>query len=112
MTILEAMTQLDTLKPNRYTQENKLRWLTEVDAAAAAVLGREAPDYTDAFNGLLLLPIPFDGAYLRYMEAQIAYHDGAFSAYEAAMGRYVAIFDAFRRDHRRGHVPERKGVFL
>jgi len=112
MTISEALGRVDTLKPNRYTRTDKLRWLTEVDAAAARVLGLPAPAYGADDEAALLLPTPYDSAYLRYMEAQIDYHDGVTAGYHTAMERYKKAFAAFRAERQRTHVPQRGGVFL
>lgn len=112
MTVSEALGRLDTLKPNRYTQEDKLAWLTTVDAAVAQVLGVAAPEYAAADGTALLLAAPYDTAYLRYMEAQIDYHDGASEGCSMAMERYGKVLAAFRKHYQRTHVPARGGRFL
>lgn len=112
MTISEALGRVDTLKPNRYSRAEKLRWLTEVEAQAAQVLGVEAPVYRVNEEAILLLDLPYDQAYLRYLEAQISYFDGVREAYDVSMERYGRVLAAFRADHQRTHVPQRGGVFL
>lgn len=112
MTVSEALAYLDKTTPNRYSQENKLHWLAAVDAAAAELLDIPAPAYTAADATELLLPAPHDSAYLRFMEAQIRYHDGFPEGYRAAMERYEKAFSAFRAAHLRQNLPPRGGRFL
>lgn len=111
MTTLQAIAYLDETTPNRYTIQNKQLWLSAVDTAVAAVLGVEPPTYSGGDESLLL-PMPYDQAYLRYMEAQVRYHDGCMDGYRTAMDRYERELAAFRAMHRRGSLPERGGRFL
>ncbi|MBQ5712278.1 MAG: hypothetical protein IIV61_06675 [Oscillospiraceae bacterium] len=105
MTVLEAIGGVDELKPNAYTQEEKVRWLSEVDARVKTLIldGREgvfAPFYGyDPEWDLgreLLAPAPFDTMYLRWLEAKIDYHNEELDGYNAAMALFDAAFEAYR----------------
>ena len=108
MTVTQAIAYLDETTPNRYSPEQKRLWLQTVETAAAAVLGVEPP----ADGEELLLGQGYDAAYLRYMEAQIRYHDGMESASRHAMEAYEKTMAAFARAHQRENLPERGGKFL
>lgn len=112
MTVSEALKRLDDTTPNRYDQENKLLWLTAVDGAVAELSGVTPPAYTASDDTELLLPVPYDSAYLRYMEAQIRYHDGFSELYRAAMERYERDILAYRARRQRQNLPQRGGRFL
>lgn len=112
MTVSEALKRLDDTTPNRYAQENKLQWLTAVDGAVAELMGVTPPAYTAADNTALLLSAPYDSAYLRYMEAQIRYHDGFSELYRTAMERYEKDILAYRAQRQRQNLPPRGGRFL
>lgn len=108
MTVSEAIAYLDETTPNRYSRVNKTLWLQAVDTAVAAILGIERSGDGEE----LLLQSPYDNAYLRYMEAQVRYHDGYMDAYREAMAAYEAILQSFRACVRRRKLSPRGGRFL
>ena len=44
MTIREAIDRTDSLKPNQYSQADKLRWLSEMDGLIKQALSHQAKD--------------------------------------------------------------------
>ena len=54
---------------------------------------------------VLLIPEPFDEAYLRWMEAQIHYHNGEYDKYNNAVVMFNTAFDAYKSDYTRNHMP-------
>jgi hypothetical protein len=81
MTIMDAIFRLGELKPNSYSQSEKIKWLSTLDG----IVKREIIDTHEggediAFKGYnentdltteLLVPAPYDDIYLRWLEAQI-----------------------------------------
>lgn len=112
MTIIEAIEALDSAKNNAYSRAEKLSWLDRLDRQVRLFMDRyEEPP---AFQGYtldtapdteLLLPAPFDEAYLRYMEAQIDYHNGEFTRFNNAISLHSAIMAAFENHYSRTHMP-------
>lgn len=119
MTIIEAINALDTLKFNTYTQDDKVAWLSRADAMVKKLIidtheGSEDVDFTgyDAdtpLDTVLLVPSPFDEVYLRWMEAQIDYHNGEYDKYNNAIIMYNTAFEAFQSYYNRTHMPVQKG---
>lgn len=119
MTIIEAINALDTLKFNTYTQDDKVAWLSRADAMVKKLIidtheGAENVDFTgyDAdtpLDTVLLVPSPFDEVYLRWMEAQIDYHNGEYDKYNNAIIMYNTAFEAFQSYYNRTHMPVQKG---
>lgn len=112
MTIMEAIGRVDELKPNAWSQAEKVRWLSEVDARIRTLImdGREGvftpvysydPEYD--LGSELLAPPPFDSMYLRWLEAQIDYHNEELDGYNAAMELFDAAFEAYRNWYNRRH---------
>lgn len=117
MRIIEAIHTLDNLKPNAYSQEDKVKWLSEVDAKVKTLIidTHESGEnvsfsgYSDAdLNAELLIPDQFAECYLRWMEAQIHYQNEEFGKYNNAMHLYNSAWDAYKNYYNRTHMP--KGV--
>jgi hypothetical protein len=114
MTILEATRQADALRHNTFTQEEKLRWLSQVDAMVhQEVIGTHEGgepfrpyDAQTPLDQQLLVPHPFDELYLHYLEAQMGYYQAESERYNRAMGMYQAVMTAFANHYNRTHLPK------
>ena len=119
MTIGEAINRLDLLKHNTYTQSDKIRWLSKLDlmvkkqiidthegAVASSFTG-----YTDDtdINTKLLVPAPYDEVYLRWLEAQIDYHNGEYDKYSNAIIMFNTEFEAYAAYYNQNHRPVNRG---
>ena len=118
MTIREAINRLDALIFNTYTNDDKVHWLSLLDTRVKQQIvdtheggqhvifsgyTSETPDTT-----VLLVPAPYDEVYLRWMEAQIHYHNGEYDKYNAAIILYNTAFDAYAGYYNKYHMPIRK----
>ena len=115
MTINEAISSLDALKHNTYTRSDKVTWLSRLDHRiqqeildtheASACMG--FPGDTDDTDGdtELLVPAPYDEVYLRWMEAQIDYHNGEYGKYNNSITMYNQAYAAYRNYYNRTHMP-------
>ena len=124
MKILEAITKIDTLKPNSYTQDEKIKWLSTLDG----IIKTEIIDTHEAcgkstcrcgegtqFNGYesdtsldteLLVPSPYCDLYIRYLEAQIDYANAEYGKYNNSMSMYNSAYSSFERYYNRTHMPK------
>ena len=113
MTILEAIGQVDALRHNTFGQEEKVRWLGQVDGlvhrelistheGAGSFRGYDAQTPLDQE---LLVPEPYDALYLHYLEAQMDYYQAEVDRYNRSMGMYQALLLAFANDYNRTHLP-------
>ena len=105
MTISEALRQLDGLKHNTYTREEKLGWLSQLDTMiytqVLCSLTPQLPPFTGydpdtPVEQALLVAAPFDQMYLRFLEAQIDYHNGEIEKYNNAITLFDSLYAAFR----------------
>lgn len=119
MTIIEAINRIDSLKFNTYSQSDKVDWLSRLDWSVKRHIidtheGGEAVtftgynDNTDP-NTELLVPPPYDEVYLRWMEAQIDYHNGEYDKYNAAIIMYNTAYEAFVNYYKQSHMPISRG---
>lgn len=119
MTIIEAITRVDNVKPNSYSQPEKIKWLSELDG----LIKKEIIDtheggenvkfsgYTDDVDltTVLLVPAPYDEIYIRYLETQIDYANGEYNKYNNSMAGYNAAYITFERYYNREHMPIGRG---
>lgn len=115
MTILEAIGRVDTSKPNTYSQEDKIRWLS----TAEWNIKRDIVDTHEGFeeveyNGYtvettldtqLIATAPYDELYVRFLEAQIDYANNEIGKYNNSMAMYNEAMLSFRNYYNRMHLP-------
>lgn len=119
MKIVEAINKIDSLMHNTYNQVDKVAWLSELDSdvkhhiidtheCAETVTFTGYDDSTD-LQTELLVPSPFDSVYLRWLEAQIHYHNGEYDRYNNAIIMYNTAYGAFADYYNRTHKPKSQG---
>lgn len=116
MKIIEAIRKIDSLKHNTYSQNDKIGWMSDLDW----IVKREVIDTHEGaeqvhFTGygentdqqtVLLIPAPYDTAYLLWMEAQIDYYNGEYGKYNNAMEMFNETFEGFKNYYNRNHMPK------
>lgn len=115
MTIIEAIALVDNLKPNTYTQDDKIRWLSKLDGVVKAEIidthqgGSEVAfrgyDETTPLDTVLLVPAPYDDIYRFWLEAQIDYTNADYDKYNNSITAYNTAYAAFERYYNRTHKP-------
>lgn len=115
MTIYEAIGRVDSLKFNTCPQGEKVKWLSELDGnikhhiidrheGGGAVSFTGYDSETDG-NTILLVPPPFDVVYLRWLEAQIDYHNAEYDKFNAAIILYNTAYEAYANYYKQTHKP-------
>lgn len=115
MTLGEAISRLDELKPNGFSRGQKIFWLSALDATVkkeiidshegGGDMGFAPYDEGSADETALLVPAPYDEVYLRYLEAQIDYSNGEYDRFNNSNAMYAAAYTAFSRAYNRSHMP-------
>ena len=118
MTIIEAINKIDSLKHNTYSQSDKIDWISRLDAMVkkhiidthegADEVTFKGYDEITELSTELLVPAPYDEMYLRWMEAQIDYHNGEYSKYNNAILMFNADYEAYQNAYNRTHMPKSK----
>lgn len=115
MTIRQAVEAVDRLKPNTYSHRQKLLWLWEPESLVreqiTALYRKELPQAAPFDDGVdmdtaLTAPAPYDQMYLRYLEAQIDYHNAEFDRYNNAIALFQTAFDSYRNACARANIPQ------
>lgn len=115
MTINEAITYVDNIKPNTFALAEKIRWLSNLDGIFKHEVidthegGEEVffEGYTEdtPLDTELIAPHPYDEVYLRHLEAQIDYHNGENRRFNNSIALYNAAFLNFKNWYNRTHKP-------
>lgn len=119
MTIMEAISRIDILKPNSYTEKEKILWLSTLDG----IIKKEIIDKHEGYEAIpfsgytgdspttteLLVPTPYDDIYLKWLEMQMDYTNGEYGKYNNSMAVYNAAYEAFAKYYTRNHMPLSKG---
>ena len=115
MKIIEAINRIDSLKHNTYTQSDKVAWLSELDWMAKRQIidtheGADEVTFTGYDDNTdtqteLLIPAPYDKAYLLWLEAQIAYCNEEYEKYNNAMDMFHTAYDGYRNYYNSNHLP-------
>lgn len=120
MTISKVIQEADENRPNVFTTEKKVEWLSDLDGTIAAELMYMSNedlqqfkyDPVDDMNTELLVTFPHDKIYLLYLIAKIDELNGEYSRYANSSAIYNAAYNNFavwflsNWDPAQGYPPE------
>lgn len=116
MTIIEAISKIDSFKPNNYTQTDKIEWLSRLDVMVKKeIIDTHEGGENIVFEGYkededvnteLLVPAPYDEIYLRWLEAQIDYANEEYGRYNNSMTMFNSSFTGYSNYYNRTHMPK------
>jgi hypothetical protein len=116
MTIMDALYRIDELKPNSYSQTEKIKWLSSLDGVIKSeIIDTHEGGEGVVFNGYgededltkkLLVDAPYDDIYLRWLETQIDYANGEYGKYNNSIAMYNATYSAYEKFYNRTHMPK------
>ena len=119
MKLCEVLSRADELKPNAYPAEEKVRWISELSGTiwneAGKWAGEEKPELPYDWDRDMEKELPVEDAYadlyIKYLFAQIDFHNGDFTRYNASAAMYQAEYDSYAAFLRREHLPDRDVKF-
>ena len=118
MTIAEAISKVDALKPNTYEQSIKIEWLSSLDARIKTQIidAHECKDHIffygydeNDMDTELLARTPYDEMYLRWLEAMIDYHNSDDDRYNNAIILFNNAYKGYKDYYTRTHMPLSNG---
>ena len=119
MTIAEVISNVDSLKPNTFSNEDKVKWLSTLDTKIKVQIidTHECNDpvyfygydSTEDMETELLVPAPYDEMYQRWLEAQIDYHNGEDKRYNNSIILFNSAYKNFKEYYTRTHMPVSTG---
>ena len=119
MTIMEAISRIDEVKPNSCSLPEKIRWLSTLDGVIKTqIIDTHEDGLKINFEGYkedcdlsinLIVPAPYDDIYLRWLEAQIDYTNGEYGKYNNSLTAFNDTYSQFEKYYNRTHMPKSKG---
>lgn len=115
MLIKDAIDIIDSLRPNQYTDEDKVRWLSVLDGKAVAEViethERTEPIEWEAYtmadmDAELLIPAPYDyDVYINWLMAQIDMANAEVGKYNQSISLYNNAYLQWQQYYNRHHMP-------
>ena len=116
MTIIEAINRVDSLKPNSYSQDEKIGWLSKLDGTikseiidtheGAESVVFEGYDSNTNLSTILLAPAPHDDMYIRWLGAQIDYANNEIGKYNNETVMFNTLYAKYEKYYNRHHLPK------
>lgn len=108
MTPNKVIEIIDSIRPNAYNEEAKLRWISDLDGMVRRLVFQENDvlpySYPDDMDRKLLIPHPFDNVYELYLEAMIDYYNREYGNYNNSVQRFEARFSEYKKAYIREHA--------
>lgn len=118
MTVKEAIALVDRLKPNRFSEEDKIKWLSEIDGLIVRELveTHENSPLEGVFEGYnksdkstdLIAPYPYDTLYRWYLESQIDLGNMEIDKYNNSKTMFNNAYLTYTDYYNRTHMPKRR----
>ncbi len=104
MTVYECVSSVDTVKPNAFPMNTKIRWLGQLEGRIAAEIFLMAPAELKQFRFTsaakdgskeLLIDAPYDDIYSAYLTAKVDSKNGEFNKLSTAAQAFNRLWDEF-----------------
>ena len=116
MTIKECIDIVDSLKPNQYSIEDKVRWLSFIDRIIINDVLKTHEDYDekyDLFDGYsadklgakLIVPAPYDQLYTEFIKMKIDEENGETARYNNTATMFNSYLTVFKKWYNKHHLP-------
>ena len=115
MTIAEAIQSVDSLKPNNYSELEKIEWLNKLDSTIKKeIIDTHDDDGEITFNGYddntslntkLIVESPYDIVYIYWLQSQIDYWNQELGKYNNSITMYNTAYSEYERYYNRAHTP-------
>lgn len=121
MTVGDAITKIDAIRPNQYTNAQKVDWLNAVDGQIFVEIIKTHHDadihHFDGYSAsdttsVLLVPEPYaEDFYTSFLMMQIDRANAEFDKYNQSVTMYNNALLTFRNWYNKKHMPINKGRF-
>ena len=118
MTILSAINHLDKVKPNTYSQPEKIMWLSALDGIVKTEMidtheGGEQITFNEydentPLTTKLLIPAPYDEIYIFWLAAKIDYWNGEYGKYNNEIAMFNTAYSNYIKYYHKNHKPIKK----
>lgn len=115
MTIQDVLSRVDELKPSNFSEEQKVRWLSNLDLMLYEEVVRWHKDAQSIAHGpydpdadldtALMVPDPYSDVYILWLIAQIDCYNGDLYRYQNSMIAYNSALSAYADWFNRENTP-------
>lgn len=116
MTLIEAINRINILKPNTFSQAEKVQWLSTLDGIIKnEIIDAHVGAEQVTFNGYdddtdlateLLVKAPYDELYMFWLESKIDYWNGEYGKYNNSVQAFNDAYEAYEKYYNRTHMPK------
>lgn len=117
MTVISAINAIDNVKPNQIAQVTKIKWLSDLDGQIKAeIIDTHENGDSVVFDGYtesdlqteLIAKAPYDGLYVKWLEAQIDYANNEYGKYNNSSIAFNEAYTNFANYYNRTNMPKGK----
>ncbi len=115
MKIREALDKVDALKPNSYTELEKIKWLSTRDGLifnniietheSPVILEFKGYDSETSLDTVLIAEAPYDDMYVPWLEAKIDLANAEYGRYNNSISHFNDMYDEYQNWYNRTHMP-------
>lgn len=121
MTIAEVLSMTDAIKPNGYSQQQKLKWLEYLEGQIyeEIIKAHENPGGltfapfdgdVDVLGRTLLAPAPYDEVYSLYLQGRIDLANQEVAKYNNSRSLYNSAYASLQDYWKRTHAPVQRAT--
>lgn len=116
MTIKECIDIVDGVKPNQYSIEDKVRWLSFIDRIIINDVIKTHEGYKNEYEEFagysadkvgtkLLVDAPYDELYVAYLKMRIDEENGETARYNNSSTMFNSYMEEFKKHYNKHHRP-------
>ncbi len=114
MTIREVLARVDTIRPNAYTDGEKIAMLNTIEGRIYREILEKTADFTGEFIPFqegeeereLTVPVPYTDIYVFYLAAMIDFYNGDSGRYNDTMVLFNQAWEDYAAHYRERHKPK------
>lgn len=118
ITIREVLARVDTIRPNAYTDGEKIAMLNTIEGRIYTDILEQAEGFDKEFLPFregeeereLMVPVPFTDVYLYYLAAMIDFYNGDSGRYNDTMVLYNQAWEDYAAHYRERHKPKQTNL--
>ena len=106
MPLLDSIKAAKEIRPTTCDDQMLARWVNDIDAKIAEVMGKEPSDNTFPGDRELLMPSPYEDIYVFYLSAMIDWYNQEIDIYQNDMMMFNQAYAEAVAWWRRTHKPD------
>ena len=106
MTAAEAIAAVDELLPTRFRRRRSGGGCTRWKLSRRRIFHTTVSPFSEAGSEPLLAPAAYADLYLKFLEAQMHFHNGDFARYNNAMSLFSSLYAACAASRTRAELPD------